>query len=128
MVEEQKLILFSRLRFEVYSSDLAQALLQLGLDIERRAGMAIEIKGLKAKALAARANLDKLSQAYDKFNEMAPAHAADVEGLASQITSMQTDLEFASTLMGNSAGESESIEYAKPGPHPSYPTVLKTGT
>lgn len=76
---------------------------------ERRKLMAIEIKGLKAKALAARANLDKLSQAYDRFNEMAPAHAADVIGLTEQVTGMQSDLEFASTLMGNSVGESEKL-------------------
>jgi hypothetical protein len=43
--------------------------------------MPIEIKGLKAKALKARANLDLLGSAYDRFNEAAPAHAADVQGL-----------------------------------------------
>ncbi len=76
---------------------------------ESRKNMAIEIKGLKADALTARANLDKIRAAYAKFNETAPAHAADVEGLATTIGGMQSDLEFAATVMGNSAGESEKL-------------------
>lgn len=102
------------------------------LENERRSRMAIEIKGLKADALTARANLDKLRAAYAKFNEAAPAHAADVEGLATQIGGMQSDLEFAATVMGNSAGESDKLAQApseKPattdrvalGPHPDQP-------
>ena len=89
--------------------------------------MAIEIKGLKADALTARANLDKIRAAYAKFNAAAPAHAADVEGLAESIGGMQSDLEFAATVMGNSDGESEKLaqepsENLTPlvvlGPHP----------
>jgi len=47
---------------------------------QRRKLMAIEIKGIKADALAARANLDKIRAAYRKFNEAAPAHAAAPRG------------------------------------------------
>jgi hypothetical protein len=120
---------FSRLRFEVYSSDLAQALLELVLDIERRSEMAIELKGLRAKALAARSHLDKINAAYDKFNAAAPAHADEVAKMATDLGEMQSDLEFATGLLGNSADGSEKLEeFAKPGPFPSYPTVLKTGT
>jgi hypothetical protein len=101
---------------------------------ERRKLMAIEIKGLKADALTARANLDKLRAAYAKFNEAAPAHAADVEGLAATIGGMQSDLEFAATVMGNSDGGSEKLangasETPIPdtrvalGPHPDQPEV-----
>lgn len=64
--------------------------------------MALEIKGLKGKALKARANLDALNAAYDKFNEAAPAHMADVESLTSQVAGMQDDLEFATNVLGNS--------------------------
>jgi hypothetical protein len=94
--------------------------------IERESGMAIDVSGLKAKALKARANWDRLHAAYDKFNELkmdaltardnldrikaayakfndiAPAHAIDVEGLAEQVSTMQSDLEFAAGLLGNS--------------------------
>ena len=122
---------FSRLRFEVYSSDLAQALLELGLDLENERHMAIELKGLRAKALAARSHLDKINAAYDKFNAAAPAHADEVAKMATDLGEMQSDLEFATGLLGNSAGESEKLDgsdHAKPGPFPSYPTVLKTGT
>jgi hypothetical protein len=90
------------------------------LENERNSRMAIEIKGLKADALAARANLDKLRAAYAKFNAAAPSHAADVEGMATQIGGMQSDLEFAATVMGNSDGESKSIttDRVALGPHP----------
>jgi hypothetical protein len=117
---------FSRLRFEVYSSDLAQALLELGLDIERRSEMAIELKGLRAKALAARSHLDKINAAYDKFNAAAPAHADEVAKMATDLGEMQSDLEFATGLLGNSAEGSEKLDdHVKPGPFPSYPTTLK---
>ena len=69
---------------------------------ERHRLMAIEIKGLKLQAMTARGHLDRLSQAYAKFNEAAPAHAADVEGMAEQVTEMQSDLEFATQHLGNS--------------------------
>jgi len=84
--------------------------------IERRKLMAIEIKGLKADALTARANLDKLRAAYAKFNEAAPAHAADVEGLATTIGGMQSDLEFAATVMGNSDGGLGALPNGPPPP------------
>jgi hypothetical protein len=45
-------------------------------------GMALELKGLKGKAIAARSNIERLNAAYDVFNEKAPAHASDVEGMA----------------------------------------------
>ena len=65
--------------------------------------MALEIKGLKLQAMTARGHLDRLSKAYAKFNEAAPAHAADVEGMAEQIGELSSDLEFATNLMGNSS-------------------------
>jgi len=79
------------------------------LENERNSRMAIEIKGLKADALTARANLDRVRAAYARFNQAAPAHADDVDKLASDITGMQSDLEFAATVMGNSDGESEKL-------------------
>ena len=106
---------------------------------ESRKKMAIEIKGLKADALTARANLDKIRAAYAKFNAAAPAHAADVEGLAESIGGMQSDLEFAATVMGNSDGESEKLAQTsseKPattdrvalGPHPDQPEGQQTAS
>jgi hypothetical protein len=71
--------------------------------IEKEITMAIEIKGLKLQAMTARGHLDRLSKAYAKFNEAAPAHASDVEGMASQIGELASDLEFATNLMGNSS-------------------------
>lgn len=68
--------------------------------------MPLEIKGLRGKALKAAANLDRLNQAYDAFNEAAPAHAADVEGLTPQITALQDDLQFATQVLGNSVNGS----------------------
>ena len=112
------------------------------LENERNSRMAIEIKGLKADALTARANLDKLRAAYAKFNEAAPAHAADVEGLATTIGGMQSDLEFAATVMGNSAADSERLTEGKEqrsektittdrvalGPHPDQPEGQETAS
>jgi hypothetical protein len=106
------------------------------LENERNSRMAIEIKGLKLQAMTARGHLDRLSQAYAKFNEAAPAHAADVEGMAEQIGEMQSDLEFATNVMGNSAGESGKLAQTpseKPvstsrvalGPHPDQPSKLE---
>jgi branched-subunit amino acid aminotransferase/4-amino-4-deoxychorismate lyase len=69
--------------------------------------MALEFKGLKGKALTARANIDRLNKAYDKFNEMAPTHAADVEALAGQVENMNDDLAFAVTALGNGGGHDE---------------------
>lgn len=72
--------------------------------------MALEIKGLKGKALLARSNIDALNRAYDKFNATAPKHAADVDGLASQVAGMQDDLEFAANVLGNSTSEVEKLD------------------
>jgi hypothetical protein len=71
--------------------------------------MTIEIKGLKAQAILARKNLDALNIAYTKFNEAAPVHASEVGKMATDLGEMQSDLEFATNLMGNSAGESEKL-------------------
>lgn len=65
----------------------------------------IELKGIKAKALAARANLDRINRAYDKFNEDAPSHAAEVESMAAQVDELNSDLSFATNLLGNSVSE-----------------------
>lgn len=85
--------------------------------------MPLEIKGLRGKAIKARSNIDALNQAYDKFNEAAPAHVGDVESLTSQVTGMQGDLEFAANVLGNSTSESEKLA-EKPKPA----AVVKTET
>ena len=72
--------------------------------------MALVITGLRAKALKAAGHLDRLNQAYDKFNEAAPAHAADVEGLTPQIQALGEDLQFATQTLGNSVNGSSSSE------------------
>src|SRR5580692_9633942 len=84
--------------------------------IERESGMAIEIKGLKMDALTARANLDRIKAAYAKFNDMAPAHAIEVEGLAEQVSTMQSDLEFAAGLLGNSPPSGQELPVDKSPP------------
>ena len=71
-------------------------------------GVAIEIKGIRAEALAARGHLDRIMAAYRKFNDAAPSHASDVEGLWEQIGSLQSDLEFAANVLGNSGGSGVS--------------------
>lgn len=79
----------------------------------RRPAMALEIKGLRAKALKAASHLDRLNAAYDAFNEAAPAHAADVEGLTPQITALGEDLAFATQVLGNSvngSGDGAKVE------------------
>ena len=99
------------------------------LSLENETEMAIEIKGLKAQAILARKNLDALNVAYAKFNEAAPVHASEVGKMASDLGEMQSDLEFATNLLGNSASDSEKLDdIPKPGPFPSYPTIIKTGT
>lgn len=67
--------------------------------------MALELKGLKGKALAARANLDRLNAAYDAFNDAAPKHAADVGGLVTQVEGLSDDLAFAANVLGNSVSD-----------------------
>ena len=72
--------------------------------------MALQLKGIAGKALQARANVERLNKAYDTFNEAAPAHASDVEGLAKQVNGMQDDLDFAVNTLGNSAGVSDDTK------------------
>jgi hypothetical protein len=120
---------FSPVTFKSISRRLSRAIMELSLENETE--MAIEIKGLKAKALAGSAVFDRLNRAYDKLIETGSAHASDVEGLAPQIDAMQDDITFAVQTLGNSAEGSERLikdDLPKPGPFPSYPTVLKTGT
>ena len=68
--------------------------------------MVLEIKGIKGKALTARSHIERLNNAYDKFNEAAPAHASDVEGLVSQVETLGEDLQFAVNVLGNSTASS----------------------
>ena len=68
--------------------------------------MALEIKGLKGKALKAGAMFDRLNVAYDKLIETGTAHATDVESLPGQIEGMQDDLQFMVQTLGNSVGAS----------------------
>ena len=92
--------------------------------IGRESGMAIEIKGLRDQALEARSNLDRIKAAYTKFNEAAPAHALDVEGLAEQVGTMQSDLEFAATVLGNSPPPGQSVPVSAPVPTPLPPAPV----
>lgn len=89
--------------------------------------MAVDVSGLKAKALKARANWDRINAAYDKFNELAPDHATEVEGLSSGLAEMQTDLEFATNLMGNSPppGQSAPVSAPVPTPLPPPPVLVE---
>lgn len=70
--------------------------------------MALELKGLKGKAIKAAGFIDRLNTAYDAFNEAAPLHAADVEGLTPQIEGLQEDLAFAAQVLGNSVAGSNA--------------------
>jgi|SRR6185312_1801696 len=72
--------------------------------------MALELKGLKAESVAARAHHARLLQAYRSFNVAAPAHAAEVEGLSEEITEMSSDLAFAVGLGGNGGGSGAATE------------------
>lgn len=94
---------FSITRFRRYAWDLSIAIYELSKEQQ----LALELKGLKAEAVKARAHFDRLKLAYGKLNETAPAHAADVEGLTEQLSGMQDDLQFAVTTLGNSVGEQE---------------------
>ena len=84
--------------------------------IQRGTRMALEIKGLKGRALLARKNIDALNAAYDKFNTAAPAHASDVEGLATQVGTLASDLEFAANVLGNSVEQSDTPQPGHPSP------------
>lgn len=72
--------------------------------------MALELKGLKGKAVKAAANIDRLNAAYDKFNTDAATHAADVEGLAPQIEALAEDLSFSAQTLGNSVNGSADLQ------------------
>ena len=85
--------------------------------------MALELKGIRKKALEAAANIERLNAAYDKFNEAAPAHAADVEGLAPQIEALSEDLTFAAQTLGNSVNGSGESE--KPREPPAAPPAVQ---
>ena len=77
--------------------------------------MALEIKGLRQNALSAAGHIERIRKAYARLNEVAPAHAADVEGLADQVNSVADDISFAATVLGNSSnGLGESVEQPKP--------------
>ena len=86
--------------------------------------MALELKGLKNKALDARVNIDRLNRAYDAFNERAPAHASDVEGMANQVEEMNEDLGFAVRTLGNSAAQFEPKPEAKQTALPAQPSPV----
>ena len=76
--------------------------------------MALELKGLKAKAMAARANIGKLDAAYAEFNAKAGSHVSDVEGLTEQIGEMTDDLSFITRELGNSVAGSNAGATEKP--------------
>ena len=78
--------------------------------------MPLELKGLKGKALKAAGHIDRLNRAYDAFNEAAPAHAADVEGLVPQIEGLADDLTFAAQVLGNSVAGSNGAGESKEQP------------
>jgi hypothetical protein len=74
----------------------------------REQEMALELKGLKAKAMTARANIGKLDAAYEAFNAKAGNHVSDVEGLTEQLGEMTEDLSFVTTTLGNSVAASNA--------------------
>ena len=82
--------------------------------VRRETSMPLELKGLKAKAMAARAHIGKLDAAYEAFNAKAGSHASDVEGLTAQIGYMSDDLSFATATLGNSVaasnGDTEAVD------------------
>lgn len=88
------------------------------LENERHARMALEIKGLRGKALQAGSMFDRLNRAYDKLLETGHAHADDVESLAPQIGGMQDDISFAVQTLGNSVGASNGSEKPEEPPEP----------
>lgn len=66
------------------------------------------LKGLRLKATQARANIDALNKAYDAFNQQSTDHVAEVEGMAIDLGDMQSDLDFATRTLGNSAAAETS--------------------
>ena len=85
--------------------------------------MPLELKGLKAKAMAARAHIGKLDAAYEAFNARAASHVSDVEGLAQQLGYMSDDLSFATAALGNSVAASNEAGEAAKAPPPDPPPV-----
>jgi hypothetical protein len=86
---------------------------------ERRlADMALELKGLKAKAMVARANIGDLDKAYDDLNAATASHASDVRGLKEQVGYMADDLSFATAALGNSVAASNASTEAVQPPQP----------
>ena len=86
--------------------------------------MAMEIKGLKGKALKAGAMFDRLNVAYDKLIETGTAHATDVESLPGQIEGMQDDLQFMVQTLGNSVGASNGSSEPKDAPATKVPDMV----
>lgn len=76
--------------------------------------MSLKLSNIGAKAMRARANMERIGKAYDDFNAKAEAHAADVESMTPQLHDMQSDLDFAVNVLGNS-GEQEDGSQRKPG-------------
>lgn len=76
--------------------------------------MALELKGLKGRAMTARAHIGKLDAAYEAFNAKAGNHVSDVEGLTEQLGEMADDLSFATTTLGNSVAASNDGVVEKP--------------
>ena len=70
--------------------------------------MALELKGLKGRAMTARAHIGRLDAAYEAFNAKAGNHVSDVEGLTEQVGEMADDLSFATAVLGNSVAGSNS--------------------
>jgi hypothetical protein len=90
--------------------------------------MALELKGLKAKAMTARAHIGKLDEAYDAFNAKAGSHISDVQGLADQLGYMADDLSFATAALGNSVAASnagEAVGKNVPGPGVIMPKIVE---
>ena len=90
--------------------------------------MALEIKGLKGKALQAGGMFDRLNKAYDKLIETGAAHATDVESLPGQIEGMQDDLTFMVQTLGNSINGSGNGEGQQAPKLPEPPKTESTGS
>jgi hypothetical protein len=91
-------------------------------------GMALELKGLKGKAMSFRANIEAIGREYDAGNEVAIEHLSDVKGLRSDVTAMRDDLKAAVDITKNSVAGSNSGEQPKPPPVPGSPEVGQSTT
>ena len=81
--------------------------------------VALELKGLKAKAAMVRATLDDVGLAYDELTSSGKLHASEVRGLVTDLGGMKDDLSFAIGTVGNSSGVTglaEPVEPPKPTP------------